>query len=257
MEGITVKVLIGLVVGFLIGMTGLGGGVLLLPLLIFGLRVPAIIAVGSDAVFNFITKIPSSGVHMLRGTVRHRVVLALAIGSIPGSILGVRWLQHLRTLHGDGVNDFIKSAVGVLLIVVSSLLLLQRRIEEQVTHRPPTAKSLTGMAIIGLVAGFLVGMTSVGSGSIIMMLLLLFYSYPPKVMVGTDIVHAVALTGVTGLLHYRLGNVDFSLVACLLAGSIPGALAGSYLGTRVPVLWLRRILCTILLATGVRMLWAP
>jgi uncharacterized membrane protein YfcA len=99
-------------------------------------------------------------------------------------------------------------------------------------------------------------MTSVGSDSIIMMLLLLFYSYAPKVMVGTDIVHAVVLTGVTSLLHFRLGNVDLRLVAALLIGSIPGALLGSYLSTRVSVLWLRRMLCTILLATGARMLWA-
>jgi hypothetical protein len=113
------------------------------------------------------------------------------------------------------------------------------------------------MAIIGLFAGFLVGMTSVGSGSIIMMLLLLFYSYPPKVMVGTDIVHAMILTGVTSLLHFRLGNVDPSLVGYLLVGSIPGGLVGSYLSTRVPVLWLRRILCAILLLTGIRMLIAP
>jgi uncharacterized membrane protein YfcA len=99
-----------------------------------------------------------------------------------------------------------------------------------------------------------VGMTSVGSGSIIMMLLLLFYSYPPKVMVGTDITHAVILTGVTSLLHYKLGNVNLPLVGCLLIGSIPGGLIGSYLSTRVPVLWLRRILCVVLLATGARML---
>jgi len=257
MELIALKILIGLVVGFLIGMTGLGGGVLLLPMLIFGLRVPAIIAVGSDAAFNFITKIPSSAVHLSKGTVRRKVVIALAGGSVPGSILGVRYLQHLQALHGAGVNDFIKSAVGVLLILVSTLLLLQQRIEREVAHRPPTAKSFTGMVLIGLVAGFLVGMTSVGSGSIIMMLLLLFYSYPPKVMVGTDIVHAVVLTAVTSLLHFRLGNVNTSLVGCLLIGSIPGGLAGSYLSARVPVLWLRRLLCTILLATGARMLWAP
>jgi hypothetical protein len=111
------------------------------------------------------------------------------------------------------------------------------------------------MTIIGLVAGFLVGMTSVGSGSIIMMLLLLFYSYQPKVMVGTDIVHAVLLTGVTSILHFRLGNVDPKLVGCLLIGSIPGGLLGSHLSTRVPMPWLRRILCAILLATGARMLW--
>jgi uncharacterized membrane protein YfcA len=106
------------------------------------------------------------------------------------------------------------------------------------------------------VGGFLVGMTSVGSGSIIMMLLLLFYSYTPRVMVGTDIVHAVILTGFTSLLHYRLGNVDSRLVGCLLIGSIPGGILGSYLSTRFPVLWLRRILCAVLLATGARMLWA-
>jgi uncharacterized membrane protein YfcA len=257
MEMIALKIVIGLIVGTLIGLTGLGGGVLLLPLLIFGLSVPPIIAVGSDALFNFITKIPSSAVHLSRGTVRRKVVLALAVGSVPGSIAGVRFLQHLRVLYGAGVNDFIKTAVGILLIVVPVLLLLQRRIEDRVANRPPTAKSFVGMAVIGLVAGFLVGMTSVGSGSIIMMLLLLFYSYPPKVMVGTDIVHAVALTGVTSFLHFRLGNVDLSLVGYLLIGSIPGGLVGSYLSTRVPVLWLRRILCAILLATGARMLWAP
>ncbi len=229
----------------------------MLPQLIFGLGVPAIIAVGSDAVFNFLTKIPSGAVHLSKGTVRRKVVLALALGSVPGSIAGVRVLQHLRVLYGAGVNDFIKTAIGVLLIIIPTLLLLQRRIEEQVANRPPTAKSFAGMAAIGLVAGFLVGMTSVGSGSIIMMLLLLFYSYPPRVMVGTDIVHAVVLTGVTGLLHFRLGNVDLSLVGYLLIGSIPGGLAGSYLSSRVPVLWLRRILCVILLTTGARMLWVP
>jgi uncharacterized protein len=256
MELITLKIVIGFVVGTLIGLTGLGGGVLLLPILIFGLRVPAIMAVGSDALFNFLTKIPSSFVHLSKGTVRRRVVLALAVGSVPGSILGVRFLQHLRMVHGAGVNDFIKAAVGILLILVSTLLLLQRRIEEQVATRRPSAKSFAGMAVIGLAAGFLVGMTSVGSGSIVMMLLLLFYSYPPKVMVGTDIVHAVVLTGVTSLLHWRLGNVNFSLVGYLLIGSIPGGLMGSYLSTRVPVLWLRRILCVVLMTTGARMLWA-
>jgi hypothetical protein len=88
------------------------------------------------------------------------------------------------------------------------------------------------------------------------MLLLLFYSFPPKVNVGTDIVHAVVLTGVTGLLHFRLGNVDSRLVLSLLIGSIPGGLIGSHLATRVPMLWLRRLLCALLLITGARMLWA-
>jgi len=253
---IVAKIFIGFVVGTLIGMTGVGGGVLLLPVLIFVLRVPPIIAVGSDALFNFVTKIGSSAVHLKRGTVKRKVVMGLAVGSIPGSILGVSLLGHLRTVYGSGVNTFITTAVGILLICVPTLLMFQTQIEEHVANRPPTMKSLVGVSAIGLLAGFLVGMTSVGSGSIIMMLLLLFYSFPPKVMVGTDILHAVVLTGVTSLLHWRLGNIDPYLVASLVIGSIPGGVFGSYLSTRMPVPWLRRILCTVLLATGARMLWA-
>jgi uncharacterized membrane protein YfcA len=254
-ELLTLKILVGFVVGVLIGMSGVGGGVLLLPVLIFGLRVPALVAVGSDALFNFFTKIPASLMHMKKGTVRRKVVMALAAGSLPGSICGVKLLMYIRHLYGDGVNNFIKTAVGVLLIVIPLLLLFQKRIEERIANRPPTMKGFAGMALIGLIAGFLVGMTSVGSGSIIMMLLLLCYSFPPKVNVGTDIVHAVLLTGVTGLLHFRLGNVDSGLVVSLLIGSIPGGLVGSHLATRVPMLWLRRILCALLLVTGARMLW--
>jgi uncharacterized membrane protein YfcA len=256
MELLVGKILVGFVVGVLIGLSGVGGGVLLLPVLIFGLKVPAIVAVGSDALFNFFTKIPASLLHLKKGTVKGKVVAALAVGSIPGSYCGVKMLMHIRHLYGDGVNNFIKSAVGILLIIVPLLLLFQKRIEERVSHRPPTMRGFAGMSLIGLVAGFLVGMTSVGSGSIIMMLLLLFYSFPPKVNVGTDIVHAVLLTGMTGLMHFRLGNVDPSLVITLLIGSIPGGLIGSHLATRLPMLWLRRLLCALLLITGARMLWA-
>jgi uncharacterized membrane protein YfcA len=253
---IAAKILIGFVVGTMIGLTGVGGGVLLLPMLIFVLRVPPIIAVGSDALFNFATKIPSSWVHLMKGTVRKKVVVALACGSLPGSVLGVSLLGHLRTVYGTGVNTFITTAIGILLIIVPTLLLFQAKIEESVTHRPPTMKSFVGMSAIGLLAGFLVGMTSVGSGSIIMMLLLMFYSFHPKQMVGTDIVHAVLLTGMTSLLHFRLGNIDPVLVGSLLIGSIPGGIVGAHLSTRMPVPWLRRILCTVLLVTGARMLWA-
>src|SRR5271157_4195248 len=256
MEVLLAKILIGFAVGTLIGLTGLGGGVLLLPTLIFGLRVPAIIAVGSDALFNFLTKIPAGILHLRKGTVLRKVVLAMALGSMPGALLGVSFLQHLRTVYGTGVNDFIKSAVGLLLVCIPTLLMFQGRIEERLAKRQPTLKSFVGMSFIGLGGGILVGMTSVGSGSIIMMMLLLFYSFAPKVMVGTDIVHAVILTGVTSLLHWRLGNVDLPLVGSLLIGSIPGGILGSHLSTRVPVLWLRRILCAVLLVTGARMLWA-
>jgi len=256
MELMAIKIVVGFVVGVLIGMSGVGGGVLLLPVLIFGLGYAPRVAVGSDALFNFFTKIPASLLHLKRGTVRKKVVIALAVGSIPGSIGGVGLLVYIRHLYGDGVNSFIKTAVGILLILIPTLMLFQRRIEEQIAHRPPTLRGFFGMAVIGLAAGFLVGMTSVGSGSIIMMLLLLLYSFPPKVNVGTDILHAVVLTGVTSFLHFKLGNVDPGLVLSLLVGSIPGGLLGSHFSTRMPTLWLRRVLCALLLITGARMLWA-
>ena len=104
-------------------------------MLIFVLRVPPIIAVGSDALFNFATKIPSSWVHLMKGTVRKKVVVALACGSLPGSVLGVSLLGHLRTVYGTGVNTFITTAIGILLIIVPTLLLFQAKIED----RSPTA----------------------------------------------------------------------------------------------------------------------
>jgi uncharacterized protein len=251
-----IKSLVGFGVGTLIGMTGVGGGVLLLPILIFGLHVPAMRAVGSDALFNFLTKIGASIVHLRKGTVRRKVVLALICGSAPGSYAGVSFLVHLRKVHGNGVNHFITVAVGALLICIPTFLFFQKKIEDRAAIKPPTARSFAWMMLIGLVAGFLVGITSVGSGSIVMMLMLLFFSFQPKVMVGTDIVHALLLTGVTSLLHMFARNVDFHLVGALVMGSIPGGLVGSYLSTRVPVPWLRRILCAVLLATGARMLMA-
>src|ERR1700692_1532617 len=162
MSLIAAKIMVGFVFAVLIGMAGVGRGLLLLPILIFGLRVPAIVAVGSDALFNFFTKIPASLLHLKKGTVRRKVVIALAMGSVPGSIAGVALLTHIRSVYGNGVNDFIKTAVGLLLIVVPTLMLFQKRIEESVASRPPTMKSFGGMVVIGFFAGFLVGMTSVG-----------------------------------------------------------------------------------------------
>jgi uncharacterized membrane protein YfcA len=112
-----------------------------------------------------------------------------------------------------------------------------------------------GVTLIGFVAGLLVGVTSIGSGSVILMLLLVFYGLSPAIMVGTDIVHAVLLAGLTGLLQYRLGNVNLQLVASVLIGSVPGGLLGAYLTSYLPSTRLKQILCTLLVAVGARMLW--
>lgn len=249
------KILIGLVVGLLVGMTGMGAGVLLLPLLIFGFRVPPIIAVGSDAVFNSITKLGSGYLHYRQGSVNRFLVTALLMGSVPGAIAGVALLAFLRAHYGNGVNDFLKVVTGLLLIVIPSLLLFQGRLRAGDGElRVSSASFRPGVMGVGALAGFLVGMTSIGSGSVTTMLLLMMFPCAPVLVVGTDIVHAVVLTGFTSLLHLRLGTIDPLLVAYLLMGSIPGALLGTRLSSRIPAPWLKRILCGVLLLTGARML---
>src|SRR5260370_21657989 len=172
-----IKILVGFGVGTLIGMTGVGGGVLLLPILIFGLHVQAIIAVGSDALFNFVTKSGASIVHLRKGTVRRKVVLARGAGSGAGSYLGVTLLMHLRKVYGNGVNHFITVAVGVLLICIPTFLFFQKKLEDRAAAQPPTMKSFAWMSQIGLVAGFLVGITSVGSGSIVFVIRLFLFLF--------------------------------------------------------------------------------
>jgi len=113
-----------------------------------------------------------------------------------------------------------------------------------------------GVVLTGALTGLLVGITSVGSGSILMLMLFLFYRFSPRRMVGTDIAHAVVRTGTASLLHARLGTIDTKLVSELLLGAIPGGILGARLSSRVPAHWLRRIICGLLVATGARMLWA-
>ena len=250
------KIVIGMLVGTLVGLTGLGGGVLLLPILIFGLSVPPIVAVGSDAAFNVLTKVGAGFLHWRHGNVNWRLVSALSLGSIPGAFAGVLLLARFRSVYGDGVNDMLRILIGVLLVCVPLLLLAEEPLKKRFSHWNQSGRpSFTRLSVIGLFSGLLVGMTSVGSGSIIMILLLLLTTYSPSVLVGTDIIHAVALTGFTSFLHLRLGTVDPALVFPLLIGSVPGSLIGVRLSTLVPKLWLKRTLCFILLATGARMLF--
>jgi uncharacterized protein len=255
MHALWLKALIGTVVGILVGLTGLGSGVLLLPVLIFGLGIPPIVAVGSDAAFSALTKLGAGFLHWRQGTVNWRLVRALAFGSIPGAFGGVLFLAHLRAVYGNGVNDILKSIIGVLLVFIPLLLLSQGMFSKPaLTMSQLMPSSGIGVSLIGLFAGFLVGVSSVGSGTIVLLLLVLLIHCSPAVLVGTDIIHAVILTGFTSLLYLRLGTVDFRLVMALLIGSIPGALIGVRLSTQLPSPWLKKVLCVALLAAGLRML---
>jgi uncharacterized protein len=195
--------------------------------------------------------------HWRRGNVSWRLVLSLAYGSIPGAILGVLLLARIRATYGNGVNDFLKMAIAILLIVIPIAYLLKQPLSaSQVNFKADyRSKYSFGITVIGFVAGILVGVTSIGSGSVILMLLLVFYGYAPAVMVGTDIVHAVLLAGLTGLLQFGFGNVNLILVGCVLIGSIPGGLLGAYLTKYLPSHRFRQMLCTLLVGVGARMLW--
>lgn len=255
MHVLLLKVLIGTVVGALVGLTGLGSGVLLLPILIFGLGVPPIVAVGSDAAFSAFTKLGAGFLHWRQRTVDWRLVGCLVVGSLPGAFGGVLLLARLRTVYADGVNNILRSIVGALLVLIPLLLLIQGMVANvALTSNRQKARSRVGVVLIGLFAGFLVGLSSVGSGTVVLVLLVLLTQCSPAILVGTDIVHALILTGFTTLLYLRMGTVDFSLVTTLMVGSIPGALVGVRLSSHLPSLWLKRVLCLTLLATGVRML---
>ena len=251
---VVVTILVGLLIGTLVGISGMGGAVMLLPLLIIVLKVPPLMAVGSDAVFAAITKIGAGSVHFRQGTVDFKMALFLAIGSIPGALVGFRGLAHLHETYGEGIDGILRTLIGVLLITIPVFMLVQLRLlrarEKDAALDEPLKRLPTVM--VGLVGGLLVGLTAVGSGSVILVGLLLTYRRPPAQLVGTDIVHAIALTGLTGAMHFSfLNSVDFVLVGWLLAGSLPGALIGAKLGPKVPAHFLQIGLLTMLLITGV------
>lgn len=258
MHEILLIAVIGLGVGLMVGLTGIGGGALLVPLLVVVVGVPPIVAVGTGTLFVTATKIGAAWQYHRRGLVEMRLVRSLALGSLPGALLGVGCLAVLRAHLGSSVNGFLKIVIGVLLIATPSIAILKSYLEKKgkksFRDRLPSFITATnGATIVGFIGGFLVGMTSMGSGSIIMTLLLLFYSQSAVRLVGTDIAHAVILGAVAGVGHLFLGTVDFRLLAALLMGSIPGAWFAAKLAPSVGTVWLRRLLFSALVLAGVSM----
>jgi uncharacterized protein len=251
------RVFSGLVVGILVGLTGVGGGILLLPILTSVLGVPPIIAVGSDAVVNCVTKIGAGLVHWRRGNVNWRLIVTLLSGSVPGAVVGVCFLTQMHARHGNGVNQFLKIAIAILLITIPFISLFARPSSTSgaIAANGKIGKDDYGVALIGLMVGLLVGVTSIGSGTVTLMLLLVFYGFAPKVLVGTDVIHALLLTAVTALLQMKFGNVDYSLVGYILIGSIPGGIIGAYIANRIPSKRLKQVLFVALITFGVRMFW--
>jgi uncharacterized protein len=249
------KISIGAAVGFFVALTGLGGGLLLLPILIFALGVTPIVAIGSDAAFNALTRIAAGCVHWKRGSVDGWIISNLCIGSVPGVLIGALLIIHLQNAYGNRVNDILRIFIGVLLVFIPLLLLFQKSPPQCTADPGQSAGFAPRIAVVGVVSGIIVGISSVGSGTIVMILLAVFARRSPLVLIGTDLVHAVILTGLASVFYIRAGNVQLSVVLPLLIGSLPGALIGARLAYVFPAPWLKRVLFASLIAAGARMLW--
>lgn len=235
--------------GILIGLTGIGGAALMTPLLIlvFGFNPGA--AIGTDLVYSMFTKVAGSWLHWKQGHVDLRVVGVLASASLPAAALGT---SAMTSLHSSFRGDArLKAIIGVVLLIVASISMLRSR--KLIAPRTGIPLILATLAYAA-VAGFLVGLTSIGSGSLILPLLVIVNRLPIVRAVGTDIFHAAILVAFSAALHVSIGAVNWEAVPWLLAGSIPGVVIGSRLAPRVPERTLRLVVLAILLVSALKLL---
>ncbi|MBK5297887.1 MAG: sulfite exporter TauE/SafE family protein [Vicinamibacteria bacterium] len=242
-------VLTGLVTGFVVGLTSTGGGALLTPALVLLIGVPARIAIGSDVLIACGMKLVSGGFYAWRGDTHWPTVWWLLTGSIPGALVG---LSIVNLLPADGGEQILRAALGVMLVAAGGAIVFRlRRRDEPLTDAlaPSTRKT----AIIGFVIGVLVSVTSIGSGSLLLCALTLWFPLTARTAVGTDLLHALVLSTVVSAGHWSAGRVDLALVTGVLAGAIPGALAGAMLATSIPQRALRACLAATLVAVGLQL----
>ncbi len=244
----------GFAVGAIVGLTGVGGGSLMTPLLVLGFGVPAVTAVGTDLLYAGFTKAGGAVSHGRKGHVDWRVTGLLATGSVPGALLALAALAVLPPA-GAETRLLVSTALGIMLLLTAVALLFRARLYAWAharadggwlaRHRTP-ATVATG-ALIGIAVTF----SSVGAGAVgVTALLLLFPLLSTVRIVGTDIAHAVPITLLAGAGHAALGNVDYAMLLSLLAGSLPGILLGSHLAPRIPERLLRQSLAAVLLLAG-------
>jgi uncharacterized membrane protein YfcA len=251
---IVLPVFVGLAVGFLIGLTGMGGGALMTPFLLIVMKLDPVLAVGTDLTFAAITKIVGSIQHRREKNVSLRRVFWMACGSIPTSLIGAQFILRQRT---DSVltERFLPTILGVTLIVVSLIILARVfRLLGPTEYIEITWPAPWSLFLIGGVGGLLVGMTSIGGGTVIMALLLIFFSIPLNLMVGIDVVHGAVLTVITSMNYVLAGQIDWSLVGLLLIGSLPGAWLGAHAIKRIDLRIVRGILALVVIGAGIDLL---
>lgn len=262
----------GFVVGVVVGLTGMGGGALMTPLLVLVFGVTPLSAVSSDLVASAVMKPFGGAVHLRHGTVDRRLVGWLCVGSVPAAFAGVFAARALG--DGEGVQQVIQYALGVALLLAAAGLLIKAYLglaeERRAARRAPGEPTNVEVAektvprvrvrviptiLIGLVGGLIVGITSVGSGSLIVIALLALYpALRPNDLVGTDLVQAVPLVASAAVAHLLFGDFKLGLTVTLLIGSIPGVLLGATLSSRAPGGLIRRALGVVLTASGLKLL---
>ena len=246
----------GFVVGVLVGMTGVGGGSLMTPLLILLFGIHPATAVGSDLLYAAATKTAGTLVHGLNKTVDWRIVGKLAAGSVPMTALTLFVLSKLE-LRGATAGGLITIVLGCALFVTAGALIFRRQLIEAfgAWFERLDARRTTSLTIAtGAVLGVLVSISSVGAGAIgVSALVLLYPRLPTARIVGSDIAHAVPLTLLAGIGHWIMGSVDWHLIGSLLVGSLPGIFVGSYMSSRIPDAVLRLTLATTLIIAGSRL----
>ena len=252
--------ILGFVVGLLVGLSGMGGGALMTPaLILLGLARP-VIAVGTDLIWGALTKAVGGFVHYRQKTVDFTIVKRLAAGSIPGALAGLALLVHLHKYGVEAMDRVVLRLLAIALMCVA-LSLFVRAMRGRNSRIDASTEGITNNAhpwltpLLGAVVGFLVSLTSVGSGSLIVACLVVLYpSSPMRRIVGSDILHALILVGISALGHLGIGSVNVPLLAALLLGSLPGVWIGSKMSVVVPERVLQPLLAMTLFFLGYKLL---
>ncbi len=250
--------LVGFIVGMIVGLTGVGGGSLMTPIMVYVFGLSPLVAVGTDLLFASITKTTGVAAHSLRNQIDWRVFRHLSTGSLPAAVLSVFVLSLLKS-RGYSVERLVLPALGVALLATAAAIVYRHRVRGIVSWISPEALRIPPAArtiIVGVVLGVLVSFTSVGAGALgVAALMILYPSMSPAKIVGTDLAHAIPLVTIAGLGHLQLGNVNYSLLLSLLVGSVPGIWIGTALSSRLPAVYMRKILVVALLTVGVVCIW--
>jgi len=246
----------GLGVGVLVGMTGIGGGALMTPLLVIFVGTPPVTAVGTDLAYGAITKTVGGYKHWRQGTIDVPISLWMAVGSIPAAIGGVYFIEILERHFGGKQFEHLMLLIlaGAIaftgaMTLVRAIFLKQLIARERDTIRMETRHKVTAV-LLGLSVGFILGITSAGSGSLIALGLIMLFRLSPHRVVGTDIFHAAIVLWAAAIAHIVAGNVDYRLAGTILIGSIPGVWFGSHMAVRLPAGTLRTVLGVVLIGAA-------